>query len=169
MNAHRQAVVAVLWVGVAAGLLCAEIVKAQTKAEASDVRVTVIGCIQRSSPPIAETAGGTVILEHKTQYVLSNITLVPDDGRTRSADDRSIGQVLAASVKTYGLDDSADSLVASHVGDRVQVTGTVVDTPRSPTGTTGRTESPAIAVPRPPTLRVDSLQNISSDSPMCSQ
>jgi hypothetical protein len=169
MNAQRQVVVAVLWVGVAAGVVCAEIVNAQTKADASDVRVTVIGCIQRSRPPIAGTAGVTVLPEGETKYVLSNITLVPDDGRTGATDDRSIGQVFAEAVKMYGLDDSADSLVAPHVGDRVRVIGTVVVAPRAPTGTTGRTESPAIAVPRPPTLRVDSLQKLSSDSPTCSQ
>jgi len=101
--------------------------------------------------------------------VLSNITLVPEDGRTGETGNTSSGQLIAQAVKMYRLDDSADSLIAPHVGDRVRVTGTVGATPRSSTGNTGPKESPAIVETGTPTLQVESLQKISSESSTCSQ
>jgi hypothetical protein len=165
MNAHRHAPGILLCLGLAgAAVYVDDIVYAQTKVGASDVRVTVIGCVQRSQQPRPEIVGTTIIPEGMTKYVLSNITLVPADDRAASR-----GNLVAQAVKMYRLDDSADSLLAPHVGDRVRVVGTVVTRPPSPTGTTGRTESPAIGGTSTPTLRVDSLQKISSDSSICSQ
>jgi hypothetical protein len=139
-------------------------VNAQAKADPPGVRVTLIGCIQRSQPPQRETAGTTVVPADRTKYVLSNITLVPDDDRSGSTAGTS-GALLEQAVKMYDLDDSADSLIAPHVGDRVRVVGHVVTT----TGKTRATDSPIAGGTRPPTLRVDSVQKISSDSSTCSQ
>jgi hypothetical protein len=41
-------------------------------------RLTVIGCIQRSTPSPAATVGTTALPEGATKYVLSNITLTAD-------------------------------------------------------------------------------------------
>ena len=169
MNIQHPAFAALLCIGLAASVPCVDIVHAQTTADASDVRVTLIGCVQRSAPTLPETAGTTVIPAGETKYVLSKITLVPEAAPTGTAGDKSAGDVLAQAVNMYRLDDAADSLIAPHVGDRVRVTGTVVTAPRSPTDTNGRTASPAIGVTRAPMLRVDSLQKISSDSSTCSQ
>ena len=151
-----------------AGILGFDIVSAQNKADTSGVRVTVIGCVQRSEPPVPEAVGKTVIAGDETKYLLSNITLVPDD-RAASSGNTSTGNLVAQAVKMYRLDDSADSLIAPHVGDRVRVTGMVVATPPSPRDKAGRTESPTVSGARPPTLRVESMQKISSDSATCSQ
>jgi hypothetical protein len=141
----------------------------QAKAADSDVRVTVIGCVQRSQPLAVEAPGTTVILAGETKYVLGNITLVPPSDRRGAAAAGSIGNLVAASVNMYRLDDSADSLIAPHVGERVQVTGTIVQPSARPKGTAGQTESPTTESNRAPTLRVESLQKTSSDSTVCSR
>src|SRR5438128_1808934 len=85
MNAQHQALGALLGIGLAAGVVGIDIAYAQSKANASDVRVTVIGCIKRSQPRVPETVGTTIIPAGETKYVLSNITLVPEKGRTETA------------------------------------------------------------------------------------
>jgi hypothetical protein len=163
MGTHRQAYV-LLSLGLAGFVAFVDHdVNAQAKPDPSGVRVTLIGCIQRSQPQ-RETADTTVVPADRTKYVLSNITLVPGDDRSGSTAGTS-GALLEQAVKMYDLDDSADSLIAPHVGDRVRVVGRVVTT----TGKTRSTESPIAGGTRPPTLRVDTVQKISSDSSTCSQ
>jgi hypothetical protein len=142
---------------------------AQTKAADSDVRVTVIGCIQRSQPRAVDTLGTTVIRAGETKYLLGNITLVPPTDRAGATAAESIGSLVAQSVKMYRLDDAADSLIAPHVGERVQVTGTIGRPATRPKGTAGQTASPAIESNPSPTLRVESVQKTSSDSTVCSR
>jgi hypothetical protein len=169
MKAQPQALGAVLCAALTIGVAGVDTGYGQTKPGASEIRVTVIGCVQRSQPATAETLGTTVIPAGATKYVLSNITLVPEDARTATAGAGSIGSLLAESVTMYRLDDAANSLIAPHVGDRVQVTGTVVQTSPSPRGTSGRTDVPTIEEIRAPTLSVESLRKISSDSTVCSR
>jgi len=162
MNIQHPAFVALLCVGLAAG------VNAQTKTDASEVRITLIGCIQRSQPALAETATTTVVPAGETKYVLSKITLVPEEAPTGTAGEKSAGDLLAQAVNVYRLDDSADSVIAPHVGDRVRVIGTVVATPPGRADREDRSAPSAIGVTRAPMLRVDSLQKISSESSTCS-
>jgi hypothetical protein len=162
MHIQHPALGALLCIGMTAG------VHAQNKADVSEVRMTLIGCIQRSQPALADATTTTVIPDGATKYVLSKITLVPEEAPTGTAGGTSAADVLAQAVNEYRLDDSADSVIAPHVGDRVRVVGTVVATPPAPTDANSRTASPAIVVTRAPMLRVDSLQKISSDSSTCS-
>ena len=134
----------------------------------SDARLTVIGCIQRSAPSPAATTGTTAIPAGETKYVLSNITLSADPSPASPAE--SAARAMSEAVKMYRLDDSADSLIAPHVGDRVEVTGTLRRNPPSPTGTTGTTREPsANEAANAPLLRVDAVRKISSGSATCSQ
>ena len=170
MTVKRHVLRTLLGIGLAGAVVGAGgIINAQSQAHPSGIRVSVIGCVQRSTPLRPETLDTTIIPAGETKYVLSNITLVPEDGRTGETGNTSSGQLIAQAVKMYRLDDSADSLIAPHVGDRVRVTGTVGATPRSSTGNTGPKESPAIVETGPPTLQVESLQKISSESSTCSQ
>jgi hypothetical protein len=171
MKVPRYFFVALFGISIAVGLKGEKDASAQTRATSSDsaVRITVIGCVRRWRPMPADAIDTTVIPADETKYVLSNITLVPQDGRTAATGAGSTATLLAEAVTTYRLDDSADSLIAPHVGDRVQVTGSVVPTRPSPTGTGGRTPSPPIEARRAPMLRVESMQKISSDSAACSQ
>ena len=164
MKAQRAMLGALLCVSVAAGGMDVKDVSAQTNTATSNVQITVIGCVERSQPMSADTVGTTVIPAGETHYVLSNITLVVPDPRTPTEDVGSTAALLAEAFTLYRLDDSAASKIASHVGDRVQVTGRIVPTPPMPIGTAGRTQIEAA-----PILRVESLQKLSSNSAVCSQ
>jgi hypothetical protein len=115
---------------------------------------------------VGSTVGTTVIPEGETKYLLSNITLAANPNRSKSSGAKS--QALTDAVKSYRLDDSADALIAPHVGDRVEITGVVLRTSSSPTGTAGTTERGVLSNGAP-TLRVEALRKISSNSAVCSQ
>lgn len=145
----------------AAAALFAAVVTAQPPANGDPVRVSVIGCVQ-ATRSATDSTGTTAIPADETKYVLSNITLVPPDrpGGASPAD------AVEQSVRMYRLDDAGASMIAPHVGDRVQVTGTLVQRPASPTGTSGRVEPTPGAIVAP-TLRVESMQKVSSGSAAC--
>jgi len=142
-------------------------VSAQREPAGANIRITVIGCVQRSEPSPAETVGTTAIPGGETRYVLSNITMAGEKDRSTAATPTS-GDLLKASTNRYRLDDRGNPLIAPHVGERVEVTGTVVNEPPSAIGTTGRIQ-PDSAVPSGPMLLVESVQRVSSDSSTCSR
>jgi hypothetical protein len=114
------------------------------------VRITVIGCVERSTP-IPEPGATTAVPADETRYVLSKITLVPPD---RAEPTGTAGSAIEQSVSKYRLDDASASKVAQHVGDRVQITGTLGKGAKAPAA---------------PVLRVDSVTKISSDAASCSK
>ena len=138
-----------------------ETATAQTS-RSDDLRITVIGCIRRSAPPVDAPAATTVIREDDTRYMLSDITLAgnaPGTGNVKS-------DLLAQTVTSYRLDDSADAIIAPHVGERVEIAGVVLLKPPAATGTTG-TRAPTALSTLPPRLRVDSLRTISNSPTAC--
>ena len=165
-DAERFSLALVAAVGLA---LCtrAPALNAQRQPAGADVRITVIGCVQRSAPSPAETVGTTAIPAGETRYVLSNITMAGEKDRP-TATTPTTGDLLKATANLYRLDDRANPLIAPHVGERVEVTGTVVNQPPSPIGTTGTIKQDA-PVPPGPMLLVESLRRVSSDSPSCSR
>jgi hypothetical protein len=137
--------------------------RAQSSATTPDgPRVTVIGCVERPHPMTTETPATTVIPEGETRYMLSNLTLAAQPDRAGAAAGQS--DLLTQEVKSYRLDDAADSMIAPHVGDRVEVTGVVVRKAPSPTGTAGTLGPESGLAPK---LRVESLREISSKSTSC--
>jgi len=120
-------------------------------------RITVIGCIQRSEPPTA-SSGATVVSANETHYLLTNITLAEIPS---ALTDR--GALISENVNRYRLEDSADGIIAPHVGDRVEVTGTVVALPDSSVGTTMKA-SDALREIHAPLLKVQSVRTISGSS-----
>jgi len=165
-DAERFSIAVVAAVGLAL-CTCAVPLHGQREPADADVRITVIGCVQRSAPSPAEAVGTTAIPAGGTRYVLSNITIAGEKDRPTATTPTS-GDLLKATVNLYRLDDRANPLIAPHVGERVQVTGTIVKQPASPIGTTG-TIKPDSPVPPGPMLLVESLQRVSSDSPSCSR
>jgi hypothetical protein len=124
----------------------------------------VIGCIQRSAPSPAATTGTTALPEGATKYVLSNITLAADPATAGAP----AASAIAEAVKMYRLDDAADSRLAPHVGDRVEVVGTVSAIASGPRGTSGRSESADDpAANKAPILKVESVRTIAAASPLC--
>ncbi len=146
-----------------------EATRVQSPNSAGSARLTLIGCVQRSEPATADQVGTTTVREGETKYVLANITLAGDNARTATPDAAATANAAAESVNMYRLDDAADSLIAPHVGDRVEVTATVVKSPASPTGTSGTLERSAPVRPTAPLLHVESIRKISSDSATCAR
>jgi hypothetical protein len=129
-------------------------------------RLTVIGCIQRSTPSPAATVGTTALPEGATKYVLSNITLTADPPTATAP----AAAAIAEAVNMYRLDDAADSRLAPHVGDRVEVIGTLTAAASVPRGTSGAIESAdGPASNRAPILTVESVRTIATASPMCAE
>jgi len=157
-------IVVLACVGLAAGSLRVERVGNQNKPVDSTLRVTVIGCIHRSVPAPTGTAGTAVPPEHETKYVLSDITLAaePDSAPTGT------GELVRQAVKSYRLDDAAAALIAPHVGNRVEVIGTIVTGDRSSNGAGLRPEPPTPETVGAPLLRVETLRTISQSSTACS-
>src|SRR3954452_24929621 len=111
MRAQRCLPSALLCVVFSAPFTHADCAAAQTSPDPSGVRITVIGCVQRSQRLTAETAATTVTPAGETKYVLSNITLVPEDTRSDTASAGAITHLVAETVNMYLLDDAADSLI----------------------------------------------------------
>jgi hypothetical protein len=137
--------------------------EAQSKSDPV-VRVTVIGCVRRSSPPPGSPVDTTAIPEGSTRYLLSNITLGGDRATTAEGGGAR-GDLIAQSVKSYQLDDAGAAQIAPHVGERVEVHGTVISAPQSPRGTAGR----GAATPSAPRLRVETIKTIAKNSSVCAQ
>jgi hypothetical protein len=122
--------------------------------------VTVTGCVERSTTPPADGAGGTIPgttagLGPDTKYLLSGVTQqTASDGTGNS---REAG-VLADS-RTYRLDDADESRVSDHVGHTVQITGTLEEQGRPEIGTSGPPRATADVVA--PKLKVGSIRMLS--------
>lgn len=152
-----------LTLGITAGV-AAHAVERSQRSDTPSPRLTVIGCIQRSEPSPAATTGTTALPEGATKYVLSNITLAADPATAAAP----AASAIAEAVKMYRLDDAADSRLAPHVGDRVEVVGTLAASAPGPRGTSGTTESrDEQAMNKAPILKVESVRTIATASPMC--
>jgi hypothetical protein len=142
-------------------VLVSMIAKAQTPpVPVKGHRIVVIGCVKRSAPDAAASGGTAVPAPDQTRYVLANVTLAADTSQTQTAEQ------LAAAVPLYRLADSAEGLIAPHVGEKVEVSGTIV--PRAPTSSSpppssGTTPNQTSA----PVLQVETLRSISKASPSC--
>jgi hypothetical protein len=146
--------------------VAAHAVERSQRSDMPSPRLTVIGCIQRSAPSPAATTGTTALPEGATKYVLSNITLAADPATAAAP----AASAIAEAVKMYRLDDAADSRLAPHVGDRVEVAGTLAASASVPRGTAGTTESAEEqAMNKAPILKVDSVRTIAAASPMCAE
>lgn len=143
--------------------VAAQAVDQSQRSDTSSPRLTVIGCIQRSAPSPAATTGTTALPEGATKYVLSNITLAADPATAAAP----AASAVAQSAKMYRLDDAADSRLAPHVGDRVEVVGTLAASASEPRGTSGTIESANDPANTAPTLKVESVRTIATASPMC--
>jgi hypothetical protein len=122
------------------------------------LRVSVIGCVQRTAPTTADNTT-TVVADGETRYELAKVTLADRDAATGRQTRGTPGEVIAESVNVYRLDDSADGIIAPHVGDRVQISGTVIP---QPAGTSGRKGSRATA--SGPLLKVEHIEKLPEGS-----
>src|SRR5262249_25113331 len=127
-----------------------------------DLEVHVIGCIRPSELPQQPAAGVVPAPEERTKYILSDVTLAADPERGADAPTTK-SQLLAQAVKMYRLGDAAESKIAPHLGDRVEVNVRIIAAPSTPARP--QPSSPSMS----PKLRVESLRIVSSKSSMCSR
>lgn len=158
MNVHNVMLASLAAVFLGTGSTAGSQDRTSTTSATDAVRVSVIGCVQRT-PATAADNTTTIIPEGGTRYVLSNVTLAGHDA-VSGRDTRS--DIIAEAVNQYQLDDASDSMIAPHVGDRVQVSGTVI--PR-PAGTSGRTAS--LTAASGPRLRVEHIEKVSEGPATC--
>lgn len=124
----------------------------QTSAPTLGHRITVIGCVARSQPDVAGTTGTTAINAEETRYVLDHIALAADPAQT------AVGDLIAERVSMYQLDDRNAPTLAAHVGEKVEITGTV-----GPPRQSSQVTKPADAVPAP-ILRIEKVRALGSAS-----
>jgi hypothetical protein len=113
----------------------------------------VIGCVKRSAPEVAGTTGTTGLGSERSGYTLVNITLPADANRNPTA------EVVAENVTMYRLDDSGNPMIAPHVGEKVEVTGTL--------GAQTKGSDATVLAPPAPLLKVESLRPIAGGSSSC--
>ena len=132
-------------IGIFALILSMATPAARTRPPDSVNRLKLIGCVKRSELGAAGATG------QQPRYVLVNITLPADANREAAS------ALVAENVKIYRLDESNDQLVASHVGERVELTGILVAPAK-------RSEADASEPAPPPVLKVETLSTISGAS-----
>ena len=129
-------------------------------------RVTVTGCVQRASTQAPGTTTGTTgtagTSVPDTKFVLTN----PSGGAASTTGTTGTATAPSSqsrdSAKQYRLDDADESKVSSHVGEKVEITGTVEDPARSTAGTTGSTSASPAGNGSSPKLKVESVRVIAS-------
>lgn len=165
-----------------------------TASSANNDHVTVQGCVERagaqsSTAGTTGTTGSTATTGSETgstvaggQFVLTNVsnsntasTTAGTTGTTGSTAASSSSAMPAAS--QYRLDDNGQNRLASYVGQKVEVSGTVENgessatgstagttgsTASGTTGSTASTEQSASSNENGPKLKVDSIRMIAS-------
>lgn len=106
--------------------------------QSRDHLVTVTGCIERGATGSPTSTTGTTadkkqIAGPDTKFVLTSV--VAEENPTGTTGSGQPGSISDA--RAYRLDDADQSKVAGHVGQTVEISGTVE--PQSTTGTTGST------------------------------
>ena len=110
----------------------------------ADKKVTITGCLERSKESVATN----------DRFVLNNI--VPNAPAMAGTAGTS-GSETAPKATSYRL-DAEDSKLSSHVGHKMEITGTVEDRPMSATGTPGASGS----APEAPKFKVETVKMIAS-------
>ena len=109
-----------------------------------DKKVTITGCLERSNESVATN----------DRFVLNNI--VPNTPTTVGTAGTS-GSDKAPKATSYRL-DAEDSKLSSHVGHKIEITGTLEDRPMTGPGTPGASGSAREA----PKFKVDAVKMIAS-------
>ncbi len=129
-----------------AGLIAQSSAPAQ---KSSENRVTVTGCVERADQMAGSAATTTV---DSLSFVLIKSQPQKPTGTTGAAP----SEPNAAPDRMYRLDGKTEQL-NPHVGQKVEVSGTVAEMPTAPAGATSSTNAPR--------LKVESIRMIDSTCP----
>jgi hypothetical protein len=128
-----------LFTACAIASLCSAGLLAQAKS--ADERVTVTGCVERADQMAGNAATTTV---DSLTFVLIKSQPEKPTG-TSGTSSRQSAVDSPQSDRMYRLDGQQDEL-NPHVGHKVEISGTVAETPTAPAGATSSTHAPRLKV-----------------------
>ena len=131
---------------------------------AREVKIT--GCVERAaSDASAGTTGTTGTSGTMTRWVLANATMSSSTTGGGTTSSGTSGTTSSTTASRYRL-DTDDSKISSHVGHKVEISGTIEDPGTTPgssaTSTSGTAGTSASSSMNEPRLKVDSVRMISS-------
>lgn|SRR5262245_33197686 len=123
-------------------------------ASAADKAITVTGCVQQAKSAPTGTSGtaSPSARADETKFVLTNAAMSAS-GATGTS-----GTPSTAVASEYRL-DADDAKLTSHVGHKVEITGTIDQPSRA------ATQPPAASAANAPKLKVDSVKMIAATCP----
>jgi len=121
----------------------------------ADKAITVTGCVQQAKSAPTGTTGSTSpsASANETKFVLTNAAISPSGSTAGTAGSPSSTAVASE----YRL-DADDAKLTSHVGHKVEITGTIDQPSRA-------TQPPAASAANAPKLKVDSVKMIAATCP----
>jgi hypothetical protein len=151
-----SAAVATCALSLAVALVAQTSTPSQTSPQASKT-VTVTGCIQRApaAPAPTGTAGTTPSSAATTKFLLTDVAM----GTTGTAG--TAGASSSTKASEYRL-DADDAKLTPHVGHKVEIAGTLDESPSPSTAPAGTSSS---AESRSPKLKVDTVRMIAATCP----
>ncbi|HZP47479.1 MAG TPA: hypothetical protein VFB07_03010 [Vicinamibacterales bacterium] len=133
-----------LFVASAAACVCSIALSAQAPTtstqKSSDTRITVTGCVERADQLAGNAATTTV---DSLSFVLIKPEPTKPTGTTGS--NAAAPTPSAQPDRMYRLDGKTEEL-NPHVGQKVEIAGTVAETPTAPAGATSSTNAPRLKV-----------------------
>lgn len=127
----------------------------QTSQSASEKTITVTGCVQRTSEnPVGTggTTGSSTSSSSQPKFILSNAA-IDTTGTAGTAGTTNPPSTAVAS--EYRL-DAADTKLTPHIGHKVQITGTLAETPAT------HEQQPVASAANAPILKVDKVKMLAS-------
>ena len=120
----------------------------------ADKAITVTGCVQQAKSAPTGTSGTTSpsASANETKFVLTNAAMSAS-GATGTS-----GTPSTAVASEYRL-DADDAKLTSHVGHKVEITGTIDQPSRA------ATQPPAASAANAPKLKVDSVKMVAATCP----
>jgi hypothetical protein len=109
--------------------------------------ITVTGCLQRATEAPVGTSGSTAANPAESaQFKLTSVTSSASSATTTAGTTGTTGSATAEpAASEYKLDADASTLSA-HVGEKVEITGSVVDSSKSDTTASSSNASPKLRV-----------------------
>ena len=124
----------------------------------ADKAITVTGCVQQAKSAPTGTTGSTSpsASANETKFVLTNASM--GSGSSGTAGTAGTSSPPSTAVASEYRLDADDAKLTSHVGHKVEITGTIDQPSRA-------TQPPAASAANAPKLKVDSVKMIAATCP----
>jgi hypothetical protein len=117
-----------------------------------DKSITVTGCLQRDTQTPVGTSGTTSTAPDAAQFKLTSVTSSPSSATTTAGTSGTYGSTgtsgssSAAPVASEYRLDADSSTLSAHVGEKVEITGTLDDHAKADTTTSSSDAAPRLKV-----------------------